>query len=304
MAFASLRPTGRCCCRGCVSAACRWRPSWLSQTVPWAFGLPWARCSPKQHTSAAGSTRRPTSSTSCPSACSPGSKRACRISGWPNHALRRTTPLIWRSSAIRPSSPRQWSVWPKTGRKCLLSTTSRLNTGRTREPPTRLNQPLPAFGCEPKKAATAAQETRPWRWCSSCLKMLKSAGGESGASESWSWSLTTSSSRMESRLSINQTGTPLERHTPDLTITQHRTDQGHLDSTAKCNTTDWLEVRCVSIGTLTTTSELHDELYAPHRSEEHTSELQSRGHLVCRLLLEKEYLSPFTKELDMLALTY
>src|SRR5699024_7718065 len=30
----------------------------------------------------------------------------------------------------------------------------------------------------------------------------------------------TSSSRMESRLSINQTGTPLERHTPDLTITQ------------------------------------------------------------------------------------
>src|SRR5690625_5877958 len=82
-----------------------------------------------------------------------------------------------------------------------------------------LNQPLPAFGCEPKKAATAAQETRPWRWCSNCLKMLKSAGGESGASGSWSWSLTTSSSRMESRLSINQTGTPLERHTPDLTIT-------------------------------------------------------------------------------------
>src|SRR5437870_8219712 len=27
---------------------------------------------------------------------------------------------------------------------------------------------------------------------------------------------------------------------------------------------------------------------APTRSEEHTSELQSRGHLVCRLLLEKK----------------
>src|SRR5690625_625665 len=27
---------------------------------------------------------------------------------------------------------------------------------------------------------------------------------------------------------------------------------------------------------------------APSRSEEHTSELQSRGHLVCRLLLEKK----------------
>src|SRR5690625_5649214 len=28
--------------------------------------------------------------------------------------------------------------------------------------------------------------------------------------------------------------------------------------------------------------------YRAHRSEEHTSELQSRGHLVCRLLLEKK----------------
>src|SRR6266508_211557 len=28
--------------------------------------------------------------------------------------------------------------------------------------------------------------------------------------------------------------------------------------------------------------------HAMHRSEEHTSELQSRGHLVCRLLLEKK----------------
>src|SRR3989442_10939081 len=27
---------------------------------------------------------------------------------------------------------------------------------------------------------------------------------------------------------------------------------------------------------------------SPHRSEEHTSELQSRPHLVCRLLLEKK----------------
>src|SRR5437870_11459622 len=30
------------------------------------------------------------------------------------------------------------------------------------------------------------------------------------------------------------------------------------------------------------------EAYADRRSEEHTSELQSRGHLVCRLLLEKK----------------
>src|SRR5207253_7911990 len=31
---------------------------------------------------------------------------------------------------------------------------------------------------------------------------------------------------------------------------------------------------------------------SPARSEEHTSELQSRGHLVCRLLLEKKKTRP------------
>src|SRR2546422_8528572 len=34
--------------------------------------------------------------------------------------------------------------------------------------------------------------------------------------------------------------------------------------------------------------EAHDDVALPHRSEEHTSELQSRLHLVCRLLLEKK----------------
>src|SRR5690625_2853755 len=33
---------------------------------------------------------------------------------------------------------------------------------------------------------------------------------------------------------------------------------------------------------------LSGTVYAVNRSEEHTSELQSRGHLVCRLLLEKK----------------
>src|SRR5690625_5958481 len=32
----------------------------------------------------------------------------------------------------------------------------------------------------------------------------------------------------------------------------------------------------------------HEKALATKRSEEHTSELQSRGHLVCRLLLEKK----------------
>src|SRR5690625_6169480 len=40
---------------------------------------------------------------------------------------------------------------------------------------------------------------------------------------------------------------------------------------------------------------------APHhvRSEEHTSELQSRGHLVCRLLLEKKKRTPQHQQTPM-----
>src|SRR5690625_5341571 len=34
------------------------------------------------------------------------------------------------------------------------------------------------------------------------------------------------------------------------------------------------------------------DFFTPVRSEEHTSELQSRGHLVCRLLLEKKKKTP------------
>src|SRR5690625_6705148 len=37
------------------------------------------------------------------------------------------------------------------------------------------------------------------------------------------------------------------------------------------------------------------------RSEEHTSELQSRGHLVCRLLLEKKKKRNTTEGIDMIA---
>src|SRR5690625_6803496 len=36
--------------------------------------------------------------------------------------------------------------------------------------------------------------------------------------------------------------------------------------------------------------DVHCSLFCSIRSEEHTSELQSRGHLVCRLLLEKKNL--------------
>src|SRR2546422_3613861 len=41
-------------------------------------------------------------------------------------------------------------------------------------------------------------------------------------------------------------------------------------------------------------------LHVGHRSEEHTSELQSRLHLVCRLLLEKKK-NKFTRSLERAA---
>src|SRR5439155_14517055 len=58
-----------------------------------------------------------------------------------------------------------------------------------------------------------------------------------------------------------------------------------------------LEPRGLSVG-WGKLEELHDDVVAfkksGKRSEEHTSELQSRGHLVCRLLLEKKNYSKDT----------
>src|SRR3989442_11340987 len=50
------------------------------------------------------------------------------------------------------------------------------------------------------------------------------------------------------------------------------------------------KVHSQSVGVCTATSNVVEALGrgAPARSEEHTSELQSRPHLVCRLLLEKK----------------
>src|SRR5439155_21664818 len=42
------------------------------------------------------------------------------------------------------------------------------------------------------------------------------------------------------------------------------------------------------VGVLERTPRPQEDAAPAHRSEEHTSELQSRGHLVCRLLLEKK----------------
>src|SRR2546430_13524566 len=41
------------------------------------------------------------------------------------------------------------------------------------------------------------------------------------------------------------------------------------------------------------------EIHGQHRSEEHTSELQSQSNLVCRLLLEKKKINAHTRSLPV-----
>src|SRR5689334_24838712 len=50
----------------------------------------------------------------------------------------------------------------------------------------------------------------------------------------------------------------------------------------------WLDIGADKIGVANCDSAMQDLLAPPLRSEEHTSELQSQFHLVCRLLLEKK----------------
>src|SRR5690625_6075168 len=56
------------------------------------------------------------------------------------------------------------------------------------------------------------------------------------------------------------------------------------------NDYDLIVVEVLPLTNYVRSAEEHQDRLArcPNRSEEHTSELQSRGHLVCRLLLEKK----------------
>src|SRR5690625_5593981 len=71
---------------------------------------------------------------------------------------------------------------------------------------------------------------------------------------------------------------PTDRHRPSTgkPLTPDRTP-GRLAPMTIARFDRWLTVR-----------DQIRERYLEVRSEEHTSELQSRGHLVCRLLLEKK----------------
>src|SRR5207253_4879210 len=61
-------------------------------------------------------------------------------------------------------------------------------------------------------------------------------------------------------------------------VAKHRERRPSTPAVARLRYKQWLRKRLAAIA----------RDYHPVRSEEHTSELQSRGHLVCRLLLEKK----------------
>ena len=86
------------------------------------------------------------------------------------------------------STPEPWSAWPRIGRSCWRSMTTRQNTGCISAPPTRSSRPSPRSACGASAAGTAAPERRPWRWSSSCFRAPRSAGSGSRGSTSWSWS--------------------------------------------------------------------------------------------------------------------
>ena len=64
----------------------RWHPSWPSAMGRWDSGRRCERSMAKRVSSVAGSTRRPTSSTTCPRACSRKPRPTCTRSGWPRRA--------------------------------------------------------------------------------------------------------------------------------------------------------------------------------------------------------------------------
>src|SRR2546422_1814679 len=89
-------------------------------------------------------------------------------------------------------------------------------------------------------------------------------------------------------------GMPPHTYTMDLSGTGEMAfpDRFHYMITARLGPNFHTETELVSVqGIIYEQDGVHvdfDPLYGDERSEEHTSELQSRLHLVCRLLLEKK----------------
>src|ERR1041385_9292595 len=78
-------------------------------------------------------------------------------------------------------------------------------------------------------------------------------------------------------LNLDKTGVAIQGYDPVAFFTDHKPVKGRAEFTSKHEG-----------ATYRFSSKEHKELFDKERSEEHTSELQSRLHLVCRLLLEKK----------------
>src|SRR5690625_6880885 len=80
-------------------------------------------------------------------------------------------------------------------------------------------------------------------------------------------------------LAMGEGGTDVSMETADVVLMADKLMQfSHAFSLAKATVRNMKQNTFFAVGTV----------FLLLRSEEHTSELQSRGHLVCRLLLEKK----------------
>ncbi len=135
-AFARAPRAGASCClrlrdeNGLRAAT----PSSPPATAPWASGRPCTRSGRTPGSSAAGSTRPPTFSTSCPSRCTARRRRTCTRSTRPRAGPPPRTPSTASSPSTAPSTTRRQRAWPRIARPCSRSTTSRPSTGSTCAP--------------------------------------------------------------------------------------------------------------------------------------------------------------------------
>src|SRR5690625_6474612 len=69
---------------------------------------------------------------------------------------------------------------------------------------------------------------------------------------------------------------------------RYRIKGNHLNLTKLNKSLRIARKNCAMVRSVEESIQIEEEIHIVERSEEHTSELQSRGHLVCRLLLEKK----------------
>src|SRR5690625_6518284 len=92
----------------------------------------------------------------------------------------------------------------------------------------------------------------------------------------------------------HETGHILKKYQRDLFLITVHDKTGCLVGAVGVDHTTDLHLTCCTphhvplIGDDSDAPAVYPRITGDHRSEEHTSELQSRGHLVCRLLLEKQ----------------